>query len=157
MNRRDFIARGAALAASSMAYGADLRAQPTRGATCAGPPSGVQLFTIREALGRDLSGALLALHDIGIVEAELFGLNGPESTTLFGQPVADVKRVLDEFGIRVPISHIGGDLTNTAAIANIAHTLGLEAVCVALPSEFSGPGGMVAAKSRAQLDALVDK
>jgi sugar phosphate isomerase/epimerase len=157
MNRRDFLTRGAALAASSVAGASSfqLLSQPTRG--CGGPPAGVQLFTVREALGRDLRGALRSLREIGIVEAELFGLNGPDSATLFGLPVRDLKGAFDDNGMRVPISHIGGNLDNTAAIADIAGALGLQAVCVALPSEFSGAGGMVAAKSRAQLDALAEK
>jgi len=117
----------------------------------------VQLFTVREALGRDPRGALRSLHEIGIVEAELFGLNGPENATLFGLPARDLKRAFDDNGIRVPISHIGGNLENSAAIADIAATLELQAVCVALPSEFSGTGGMVPAKSRGQLDALAEK
>jgi sugar phosphate isomerase/epimerase len=157
MNRRDFIARGAALAATTVVGAGDLEAQPARTGACVGPPSGVQLFTVRDALGRDVRGALRSLREIGIVEAELFGLNGPESATLFGLPAGDLKRAFEENGIRVPISHVGGNLTNTAAIADVAKTLGLEAVCVALPSEFSGPGGMVPAKSRAQLDALAEK
>jgi sugar phosphate isomerase/epimerase len=157
MNRRDFIARGVALAASSALASRELLAQAQRGTACGGPPSGVQLFTVREVLGRDPRGALRSLHEIGIVEAELFGLNGPENATLFGLPVRDLKRAFDDNGIRVPISHIGGNLENSAAIADIAGTLGLQAVCVALPSEFSGSGGMVPAKSRAQLDALTEK
>ncbi|HET7608844.1 MAG TPA: hypothetical protein VFL84_09225, partial [Gammaproteobacteria bacterium] len=151
------MARGAALAAASTLAPRDLLAQVARGATCGGPPAGVQLFTVREALGRDVRGALRTLREIGIVEAELFGLNGPESATLFGLPARDLKRALDDSGIRVPISHVGGNLENSAAIADIAHTLGLSALCVALPSEFSGSGGMVPAKSRAQLDALAEK
>ena len=157
MNRRDFVARGTALAATSVLAPAELFSQTRRGAACGGPPAGVQLFTVREALGRDPRGALRSLHEIGIVEAELFGLNGPENATLFGLPARDLKRAFDDNGIRVPISHIGGNLESSAAIADIAATLGLQAVCVALPSEFSGTGGMVPAKSRGQLDALAEK
>lgn len=157
MNRRDFVARGTALAATSVLAPAELLSQPRRGNGCSGPPAGVQLFTVREALGRDPRGALRSLHEIGIVEAELFGLNGPENATLFGLPARDLKRAFDDTGIRVPISHIGGNLENSAAIADIAATLELQAVCVALPSEFSGAGGMVPAKSRGQLDALAEK
>jgi sugar phosphate isomerase/epimerase len=126
-----------------------------------GPAPAVQLYTVRDALGRDVRGALRSLREIGIVEAELYGLNGPDNATLFGLPARDLKRAFDENGIRVPISHIGGDLTNAGAIADIARTLGLESVCVALPSEFSGTVdgrfAMVPAKGRAQLDALVEK
>jgi len=157
MNRREFIGRGAVLAAGSVVTVGELLSQPARAAACGGPPSGVQLFTVRDALGRDPRGTLRSLKEIGIVEAELYGLSGPENATLFGLPAADLKRAFDDNGIRVPTSHIGGDLTNSAAIADIAKTLGLQAVFVALPSEFAGPGGMVPAKSRAQLDALVEK
>jgi sugar phosphate isomerase/epimerase len=156
MNRRRFLTRSSALTASAF-VGVDLFAQPARADRCGGPPPAVQLFTVREALARDPAAALRSLRDIGIVEAELFGLNGPESATLFGLAARDLKRALDGAGMRVPISHIGGALTNTAAIGEIARTLGLEAVVVALPSEFSGPRGMVPAQGRAQLDSLAEK
>ena len=160
MNRRQFIARSAALTFAGV--GAEkLFSQPARADGCAGPAPAVQLYTVRDALGRDLRGALRSLREVGIVEAELYGLNGPENATLFGLRASDLKRAFDENGIRVPISHIGGDLTNSGAIADIARTLGLEAVCVALPSEFSGTVdgrfAMVPAKGRAQLDGLAEK
>jgi sugar phosphate isomerase/epimerase len=156
MNRRRFLTRSGALAASSF-VGVDLLSQPVRANGCEGSPSAVQLFTVREALARDPAAALRSLREIGIVEAELFGLNGPENATLFGLPARDLKRAFDDAGVRVPISHIGGALTNAAAIGEIARTLGLDAVVVALPSEFSGQRGMVAAQSRAQLDMLAAK
>jgi sugar phosphate isomerase/epimerase len=121
----------------------------------------VQLYTIRDALQRDPRAALVALRAIGIVEAELYGLNGAENATLFGLPAKDLKEALDANGIRVPISHVGGTLTNTAAIGAIARTLGLGTLVVALPAEFSGQRDgrftMVPAESRAQLDALAAK
>ena len=159
MNRRGFLTRTSLVAAGSLTGSAafELFSQPARADGCGGPPAGVQLFTVRSALAADARGALRSLREIGIVEAELFGLNGPENATLFGLPARDLKRAFDENGIRVPISHIGGNLANTAAIAEIARSLGTEALCVALPSEFSGPGGMVPAQSRAQLDALAEK
>jgi sugar phosphate isomerase/epimerase len=156
MNRRHFLTRSGALAAGSL-LGFDVQTQPTRASGCSGPAPAVQLFTVRDALARDLDAALRSLREIGIVEGELFGLNGPESATLFGRSARDLKRAFDGAGIQVPISHIGGDLNNTAAIAEIARTLGVATVVVALPSEFSGPRGMVAAESRAQLDTLAAK
>lgn len=155
------MACSAAVAASTAVGAGKLFSQPARADGCAGPASAVQLYTVRDALGRDLRDALRSLREIGIVEAELYGLNGPENATLFGVAARDLKRAFDDNGIRVPISHIGGNLDNSAAIADIAGTLGLEAVCVALPSEFSGTidgrFAMVPARSRAQLDALVEK
>ena len=160
MNRRRFLLRSSAFAASSL-VGLDLFSQAARADGCGGPPPGVQLFTVREALGRDPRAALRQLREIGIVEAELYGLNGPDSATLYGLPARELKRAFDDNGIRVPASHIGGDLANAAAIGDIARALGVESLIVALPSEFSrnvdGRFTMVPAESRAQLDALVAK
>jgi sugar phosphate isomerase/epimerase len=156
MNRRSFLARSSAAALSSLV---GLEALAQRG--CIGPPAGVQLYTVRDALDRDPRAALGQLREIGIVEAELYGLSGAANATLFGMPAGEVRRACDANGIRLPATHIGGDLTNHAEIAEIARTLGVEAVIVALPSEFSGQVdgrfAMVPAKSRAQLDLLVDK
>jgi sugar phosphate isomerase/epimerase len=163
MNRRNFLTRSTALAVSSFAGATalELLAQPARADGCSGPASAVQLYTLRDALGRDPRAALRQLREIGVVEGELYGLNGPENATLFGLPASELKRAFDDNGIRVPMSHVGGTLENTAAIADIARTLGIEALCVALPSEFSGTVdgrfAMVPAKSRAQLDALAEK
>jgi sugar phosphate isomerase/epimerase len=164
MNRRRFLTRSSALAVSSF-VGADaleLLAQPSaRAGGCAGPPAGVQLYTVRDALARDPRAALRELREIGIAEGELFGLNGPENTTLFGLSTTELKRALDENGIRVPISHIGGELTNAAAIGEIANSLGIGTLVVALPSEFSGTVdgrfAMVPATSRTQLEGLAEK
>jgi sugar phosphate isomerase/epimerase len=160
MNRRGFLTHSGTLAAGSL-VGFDVFAQAARTDGCAGPPAGVQLYTVRDALGRDPLAALRQLREIGIVEAELYGLNGAANATLFGMPARDLKRALDANGIRLPATHIGGDLTNHAAIADIARALGAEAVIVALPSEFSrnvdGRFSMVPAESRAQLDALAEK
>jgi sugar phosphate isomerase/epimerase len=159
MRRRQFlhsattVAFGAAIGGSAL----DLALRPARADGCGAPPSSVQLFTVREALQRDPRAALAKLRDLGIVEAELYGLNGPENATLFGLAAADLKRAFDANGIRVPYSHIGGGLTNTKAIAEIARALDVDTLIVALPAEFSGRGGMVPAEGRAQLDALAEK
>lgn len=164
MNRRSFIGSGLALAAgcgAGLGSGALEALAQGRRRDCSGPPAAVQLYTVRDALGSDLHGALRALADIGIVEAELYGLNGPENATMFGMPTPSLKRAFDDAGIRVPMTHVGGNLENTQAIAEIARALGISALCVALPSEFSGTVegrfAMVPAKSREQLDKLAEK
>jgi sugar phosphate isomerase/epimerase len=162
MNRRRFLGRASAAAATAIGSSTfSLAFGQARADGCSGPSPAVQLYTVRDALQRDPRAALAALREIGIVEAELYGLNGPENTTLFGLSAADLKKALDANGIRVPFSHIGGALTNTQAIGAIARSLGLSTVIVALPSEFSGQRDgrftMVPAESRAQLDALASK
>jgi len=162
MNRRRFLGRATAAAASAIGGSAfSLAFGQARADGCGGPPAGVQLYTIRDALQRDPRGALASLREIGIVEAELYGLNGSQNATLFGMAAADLKKAFDANGIRVELSHIDGALTNTQAIGAIARALGLSTVVVALPSEFSGQRDgrftMIPAESRAQLDALADK
>lgn len=163
MRRRQFLSRTTAVAVSGAFAGTVLDAlrRPARADGCTGLAPAVQLYTVRDALQRDARGALAALHDIGIVEGELYGLNGPENATLFGLPANELKRALDSAGIRVPMSHVGGALTNTAAIGDIAHALDIEMLVVALPNEFSGQRDgrftMVPAESRAQLDGLAEK
>jgi sugar phosphate isomerase/epimerase len=160
MNRRRFIYRTGTLAAGAV-LGTAFAPRALRAAGCTALPAGVQLYTVRDALQRDPRGTLAKLHDIGIVEGELYGLNGPESATLFGLPAEELKAAFDENGIRVPISHIGGALTNTAAISDIARALGVGMLIVALPNEFSGQRNgkfaMVPAESRAQLDQLATR
>jgi hypothetical protein len=61
MNRRWFLSRSAALTASSLVSTTafELLSQPAaRADGCAGPAAGVQLYTVRDALGRDPRAAL---------------------------------------------------------------------------------------------------
>ena len=154
MNRRDFIVQTGALAVGG--------ALAARGAyaACSALPAGVQLYTVRDQLQKDVRGTLARLHEIGIVEGELYGLNGPE-TSLLGLPIRELKQTIDASGIKVTMTHIGGALDKTGAIAQTARTLGIDTVIVALPNEFAaqrdGRFTMVPAESRAQLDRLATR
>lgn len=151
MNRRDFIAHTSVLAA-----GVALAARGAR-AACSALPSGVQLFTVRDALQRDPRGTLAKLHEIGIVEGELYGLDGPENASLFGLTAKELKQAFDANGIKVPTSHIGGALTNTAAISEIAHSLGVGTLIVARPNEIPPQRDGRVTMVRAQLDQLATR
>jgi sugar phosphate isomerase/epimerase len=135
-------------------------ADRARAAGCSQLP-GVQLYAVRDDLNRDLRATLAALRDIGFVEAELWGLNGAENARLFGVPARDFKRLLDENGLQLPLSHVGGALTNIPVIAEIAHELGVTTLAVALPSEFSrardGRFTHVGAESLAQMAQLAER
>jgi sugar phosphate isomerase/epimerase len=144
MNRRQFLRHTTAATATAVGGSAfSFAFGQARADGCGGPPAGVQLFTIRDALQRDPRAALASLREIGIAEAELYGLNGAQ-TTLFGMAAADLKKAFDANGIRVELSHIGA-LTDTQAIGATARALGVRTVIVAT---------IVPGESRAQLDAL---
>ena len=156
MDRRTFLTRTGAAAAVLAGFGC---ARPARAAGC--PPPAVQLYTVREALQRDVRAALARLRAIGIEEGELYGLSGGGDGRVLGLAPSEIKRAFDDNGLRVPYSHIDGSLTSSGRIADAALALGISTVIVALPSEFSaqrdGRFTMVGAQSRAQLDALADK
>ena len=61
----------------------------------------VQLYTIREAVAKNLEGALEQLAGLGYKSIELFGYNG----TFFGKTVSEFKTILANTGIKVLSSH----------------------------------------------------
>ena len=102
----------------------------------------VQLYTVREAVAKNLEGALEQLAGLGYKSIELYGYNG----TFFGKTTSEFKTILANTGIKVLSSHhttgVGmkgkGTLTDgwDKAIEDI-HALGAEyMVCAFLfPNE----------------------
>lgn len=64
----------------------------------AGMRLGVQLYTLREALGRDLEGTLAALSQIGYRDVELFQHHG--------QTAAGLRVLLDRHQLAAPSAHV---------------------------------------------------
>jgi sugar phosphate isomerase/epimerase len=157
MNRRDFAGQLSAAAAAT-AFAAFDRA---RAADCAMPVPGVQLWTVRDALADDPRGTIAMLGAIGIVETEMFGLSGGENARPHGMPAGELKKLLDDHGMRAPFAQIGGELTNIAANAELAHELDVETLIVGMPAELSttrdGRFTRIRAQSRAQLDRLAER
>ena len=102
------------------------------------PPGrlGIQLYTLREPLEKDLEGTLAALAKIGYKEVELAGT--------YGRSAAQFRAILDRVGLTTPSGHCGiPEITDTLdqTIAN-ARTLGQRYVIVAsLPDEMHGAAG----------------
>ena len=157
MNRRDFIARSSAVAASVVV--ASHASRPAAAAEC-NPPLGVQLFTVRDELRRDLRATLARLREIGFTQAELYGLSGRENR-LFGLTAAELKSAFAANALSVELSHVDGSLTNTAAIADFAAELGITTAIVALPAELGAARNdrlsVAPVEGLAQLDALAEK
>jgi sugar phosphate isomerase/epimerase len=61
----------------------------------------VQLYTVREAVAKNLEGALEQLAGLGYKSIELYGYNG----TFFGKTVSEFKTILANTGIKVLSSH----------------------------------------------------
>lgn len=91
-SRREFLADGARF----LAAGALLPAMPR---AMAPTPIGIQLYTVRALMARDVRGTLDALRQIGYEEVELAGLHGLAPS--------EWRSMLDELSLRAPASHVG--------------------------------------------------
>jgi sugar phosphate isomerase/epimerase len=63
---------------------------------------GLQLYTLRNEVGKDLAGTLKRVAEIGYKEVELFGYN---NGTYFGKTPKEMRAVLDGLGLKTPSGH----------------------------------------------------
>jgi sugar phosphate isomerase/epimerase len=102
----------------------------TSGATMSRTAIGIQLYTLRDLLAKDLEAPLAALRKIGYTEVEFAGL--------YGHPAGEVRAILDRVGLKAPGGHVGlPEITTTLdqTIAD-AKTLGYQyVICPWLPEE----------------------
>ena len=99
LSRRAFLERGS-LALAAMSLGA-ARAATEQTSAPTGPlgrPIGLQLYTIRDAVAKDLAGTLRAISQIGYREVELAG--APSGTT-----ASELRRMLGDNGLSAPSMH----------------------------------------------------
>ncbi len=97
---------------------------------------GVQLYTIRDALTKDLDGSLAHVAGIGYREVELAGYRS--------HTVAEFKAALDRHGLVAPSTHIAMERIRDElpAVLDEAHTLGHQyVVCPNIAEEKSGLDG----------------
>lgn len=69
---------------------------------------GVQLYTIRNAVAKDLEASLAKLAGLGYKNLEIYGYNG----TFFGKTGKEFKAILDKNGLQVISSHHGTGIAN---------------------------------------------
>lgn len=62
---------------------------------------GVQLYTLRNAIGKDPKGTLKKVADLGYGEVESFGYNGK----FFGMSASEYKSTLSDLGLSAPSGH----------------------------------------------------
>lgn len=108
---------------------------------------GLQLFTVRDLLKKDVEGTLAAISSLGYAEVEMFGFGGNAfiEDPLFGLSAGEMRRLLDRHGLSVSCTQISGRVEDFGPLADAAHTLGIRYLIIAMPSEFLsiGPKGPV--------------
>ncbi|CCH00687.1 xylose isomerase domain protein TIM barrel [Fibrella aestuarina BUZ 2] len=96
ISRKDFLKASGALALSLPFL--------SRTAALAKPLSsvGLQLYTLRNEVSKDLAGTLKSVAEIGYKELELFGYN---NGTYFGKTPKELRSMLDGLGLKAPSGH----------------------------------------------------
>ncbi len=67
---------------------------------------GLQAFTIRDAMEKDLIGSLEIVKSLGYEDLELYGFN-PENRTYYNRSISDFKNILDNMGLTASSCHYG--------------------------------------------------
>ncbi|MGA2986966.1 MAG: sugar phosphate isomerase/epimerase [Terriglobia bacterium] len=94
INRRRFL-QGAGLGFAAFAASGNRKVL----ANPYGMPIGLQLYTVRDHMEKDLAGTLKKVAEIGYREVELGGFN------YYGQKPADLRRMLDDHGLKTVSAH----------------------------------------------------
>lgn len=94
MERRTFV-KSLAISAAATTFGPSLFAAPAK------RPLGVQLWTIREYLKKDLVGSLAKLAKLGYNELEVFDYDG----TYWGKSPKDFNKICNDLGLTIISSH----------------------------------------------------
>jgi len=110
LNRRDFITRAAlglgALAASGV---------PKLAADPYGIPVGLQLYTVRDHLEKDLAGTFKRVAEIGYKDVEIGG-----TSDFYGKKPAELKRMLNDVGLLPLSTHFTEEQLKTKLEKSIA-------------------------------------
>ena len=101
MNRRNFVKNGITLAATAPFIG-NLELESARKKNI-----GIQIYTIRDFMQKDATGSLQAIAAAGYKNIELAGYNEGK---FYGLSPKEVKTLADSEGMKIPSSHVAGDL-----------------------------------------------
>lgn len=119
--RRDFLKRTALLLGSSGFVAACASLNPASSPETGNrslSSIGLQLYTVRGLMKRDSAGTLEAIARVGYTEIEF--------ATLYGHTAAEMRRLLDRYGLRAVGGHVDVADVRTAwpRLVSEAHTLG---------------------------------
>ncbi len=107
MKRREFVTRSAVAAGTLM-----LPAWLTSCAQSLKPAIGIQLYTLRDVIFKDLPGTLKKVAGFGYTEVETFSYADGK---IFGEPFADFVRMTRDLGLKITSGHyITGYNQNTS-------------------------------------------
>jgi sugar phosphate isomerase/epimerase len=109
--RRTFLAQAALLASAGGAMSQPSSAQPRY-------RMGLQLYTIRDAMRRDVTGTLARVAELGYQEVETYGFD-PKGIGYYGMPARDFAQRLRDHGLATPSGHYDLNRFATASDADL--------------------------------------
>ncbi|RYY39397.1 MAG: sugar phosphate isomerase/epimerase, partial [Sphingomonadales bacterium] len=117
IDRRQWLAGGAALATAFAAAPLTARVSPAR-------PIGLQLYTVRELFAPDPIGTLENVAAIGYREVE-YGGGGYDK-----MDHAALRKAMDRLGLKCPSTHVGYEAlaADLGAVVRMAKTLGADTI-----------------------------
>jgi len=125
MDRREFIQKSAFTVSAAALL-------PSLG-FAAGKKIGLQLYSVRDVIFKDVNGVLKQLADFGYNELEAFSY---KDGTVLGQPVAEVGKMVTDLGMKMPSGHYGlAHFANWEKAVNDAKILGHENMIIAYLQE----------------------
>jgi sugar phosphate isomerase/epimerase len=125
-SRRSFLQQSAAVGVASMFPFKAAFGETTR-------PLGVQLYTVQDQLKKDAPGALKDIAAIGYREVESFPLQDITP--------AQLRKMLDDAGLKCPSAHLFFGMGETSQLLDQANTLGAHYAVssVLMPNTIQGP------------------
>lgn len=106
MDRRDFLKKGALTVAGAI-VGGTIISSLVGSAGCGAPKRkriGLQLYSLREAMGQDPEGTLKKIADMGYTELETASYNGE---TIYGYTPQGFRELVEGLGMKVTSCHVG--------------------------------------------------
>jgi sugar phosphate isomerase/epimerase len=79
---------------------------------------GLQLYTLRDAISKDLAGTLKKVSEIGYKEVELFGYSNGK---FFGKTAREFKTMLGDLGLDPVSGHYGAGIENTGTKGTLSN------------------------------------
>lgn len=96
-------------------------------------PVGIQLYTLRDVIEKDLPGTLEAVSEIGFKNVEAYGFDGK----FFSIPARDFRKMCADLGMAITSTHCGITAKNAQMFTEKAAEAGLK--YIVLPSMYGRP------------------
>jgi len=116
MLRRDFIQKASAISASGFLLPNLLGGCISKTNQLAA--TGIQIYTIREALKKDFVGSMERVAALGYKNLELFSY---EAGQYFGRSIREIKQITEDLGMQVRSAHVGTGLLNPTYVGSLTN------------------------------------